>query len=85
MRTFVHAKLRVHETVAVGANLHCLIYNVLTDIIFSVHILLSVNSKISVEDMLNTKGLVALTECQQVGSRLIKAENCKSKNYQRHT
>ena len=26
--------------------------------------------------MLNTKGLVILTECQQVGWRLIKVENC---------
>ena len=25
MRKFVHAKLRVHQTVMVGANLHCLI------------------------------------------------------------
>ena len=62
---FMHAKLSVDETVAMGANLHCLIYNLL--IVFSLHILLSVNSKISAEDMLNTKGLVALTEYQQVG------------------
>ena len=30
--------------------------------------------------MLNTKGLVALTENQQVYWRLIKAENCDNKN-----
>ena len=54
---FMHAKLSVHETGAMGANLHRLIYNLL--IVFSLHILLSVNSKISAEDMLNTKGLVA--------------------------
>ena len=35
--------------------------------------------------MLNTKGLVALSEHQQVGGRLIKVENCSNKNYQRHT
>ena len=81
----MHAKLRVHETVAVGVNLHRLIYNLVIVIIFPLHILLSVNSKTSIEDMLNTKGLVALTEYQQVGSRLIKVENCESKNYQRHT
>ena len=80
----MHAKLRVHETVAVGANLHRLIYNLLI-VVFSVHILLSVKSKISVEDILNSKGLIALTEYQQVGSRLIKIESCRSKNYQRHT
>ena len=61
---FMHAKLSVDETVAMGANLHRLIYNLL--IVFSLHILLSVNSKISAEDMLNTKGLVALTEYEQV-------------------
>ena len=27
VRTFVHAKLRLHKTVTVGANLHRLIYN----------------------------------------------------------
>ena len=36
-------------------------------------------------DMLNRKGLVALTENQQVGWRLVKVENCNNKNYQRHT
>ena len=36
MRTFVHAKLRVHKTVPVGASLHRLIYDVLTDIVFPV-------------------------------------------------
>ena len=35
--------------------------------------------------MLNTKGLVTLTECQQVGWRTIKVENCNNKNYQRQT
>ena len=58
---------RVRETVAVDANLPRLIYNLLIFIVFSLHILLSVNSKISVENMLNTKGLVALNEYQQVG------------------
>ena len=71
----VHAELWVHKTVTVGANLHCLIYNLLIAIIFSLHILL--------KDMLNTKGLVILTEYQQVGWRLVKVENYD--NYdQRH-
>ena len=34
--------------------------------------------------MLNTKSLVALTEYQQLGRRLIKIENYDNKNYQRH-
>ena len=34
--------------------------------------------------MLDTKGLVTLTEYQQVGFRLIKVENSNNKNYQRH-
>ena len=55
----MHAKLCIHETVMVGANLHCLIYNLLIAIVFSLHILL--------KDMLNTKGLAVLTEYQQVG------------------
>ena len=38
----------------------------------------------SVEDMLNTKGLVTLTEYQQAGWRLIKVEKCDNKNDQRH-
>ena len=42
---FVHTKLCVDETVTVGANWHCLIYNLLIAIVFSLHILLSVNSK----------------------------------------
>ena len=37
-------KLGVPETVTVGANLRCLIYNLLIAIIFSLHMLLSVNS-----------------------------------------
>ena len=37
LRTFMHTKLRVHKTVTVGANLHCLIYNVLIDIVFPVY------------------------------------------------
>ena len=35
--------------------------------------------------MLNTKDLVALTEHQQVGWRLITVENWDNKNYKRHT
>ena len=35
--------------------------------------------------MLNTKGLVTLTEYQQVNQRLIEVDNCDNKNYQRHT
>ena len=49
----MHAELRV------GANLHRLVYNLLIAIVFSLHILL--------ENMLNTKYLVVLTEYQQVG------------------
>ena len=55
----IHTELHVHKTVTVGANLHCLIYNLLIAIVFSLHILL--------KDMLNTKGLAILTEYQQVG------------------
>ena len=55
----MHAELRVHKTVSVGANLHRLIHNLLIAIVLFLHILL--------EDMLNMKGLVALTEYRQVG------------------
>ena len=41
----VNAELRVHETVTVAANFHCLVYNLLVGIVFSLHILLSVSSK----------------------------------------
>ena len=34
--------------------------------------------------MLNTKGLVTLTEHQQVGQRLIKVEKWDNKNYKRY-
>ena len=34
MHTFVHARLCVHETVTVGANLHYLTYNLLIAIVF---------------------------------------------------
>ena len=79
---FAYAKLCVHKTVMVGTNLHHLIYNMLIAIVF-LHILLSVNSKKDQSriNMLNTKGLVALTEYQQLG---IKVENCRNKNYQTH-
>ena len=40
--------------------------------------------KISDEDMLNTRGLVPLTDHQKVGWRLIKVENWDNKNYKRH-
>ena len=53
---FVHAKLRVHKTVMMGTNLHCLIYNLLIAIVFSLHLLLSV--------------LVALTEYQTSGLKI---------------
>ena len=53
-RTVVQAELRVHKKVSVGTNLHCLIYNLLIAIIFSIYNLL--------KDMLNTKSLVTLTE-----------------------
>ena len=60
-----HTKLCVHKTVAVRANLHCLIYDLLIVMGFSLHILPSgISKKISGKDMLNTKGLVALTEYQ---------------------
>ena len=64
-----------------GTNLHCLIYNCANFHVFS----LSVNSKkILVEDTLNTKGLVTLTEYQQMGWRLIKVGNWDNKNYKRY-
>ena len=69
--TFVYAKLCVHKTVMVGDNLHRLIYNLLIAIVFSLHLLLSVNSKkIPVEDVLNTKGLVVLTQYQTSGLKI---------------
>ena len=34
-------KIQVDKTVTVGANLHCLIYNVLTDIVFPKHFAIS--------------------------------------------
>ena len=63
----MHAKLSVDKLVMMGPNLHHVIYNLVITIVFSPHIWPSVNSKISVEDMLNTKGLVPLTEYHQVG------------------
>ena len=60
---FVHAKLRVHKTVIMGATLHCLIYNLLIAFVFPYIFYY----QLSVEDMLNTKGLVSLTEYQQMG------------------
>ena len=54
MRTFVHAKLHVHKTVMLGANLHHLIYDLLIVIVLCLspfviichpHILLLVNLK----------------------------------------
>ena len=52
----MHAKLRLHKTVMMGANLYHLIYNLLIAIIFSLHLLLSV--------------LVALTEYQTSGLKI---------------
>ena len=34
--------------------------------------------------MLNTKGLFALTEYQQVDWKLMKVQDCDNKNYQRY-
>ena len=59
----MHAKLRVHKTVTVGANLHRLIYNLLIAIVFSYTFCYQ---SISAEDMLNKMDLVALTGYQQV-------------------
>ena len=73
----MHEKLRVRKTVTMGANLHCLIYSLLIVIVFP--------TLFAIGDVLNTKGLVVLTEYQQVSWRLIKVENCDNKNYQRHT
>ena len=60
----MHAKLSEHKAVTVGANLHHLTYNVLTDIVFHIFLVFlpSVSSIKSHEGMLKTKGLVALTE-----------------------
>ena len=52
----MHAKLRVHKTVMMGANVHRLIYNLLIAIVFSLHLLLSV--------------LVTLTEYQTSGLKI---------------
>ena len=37
----VHVKLRVHKAVTVGANLHCLIYNLLIYIVFPIQFAIS--------------------------------------------
>ena len=66
-RTFVHAKLCVHKTVTMGASLHRLIYDVLTDIVFPVFCHHLTLKKILVKHMLTTKDLGALTEHQLVG------------------
>ena len=58
------AELSVHKTVTLSANLHCLI-KILPS--FSLHILLSVNSKKYQSSICSTEGLFALTEYQQVG------------------
>ena len=52
----MHAKLHVHKTVMMGANVHRLIYNLLIAIVFSLHLLLSV--------------LVTLTEYQTSGLKI---------------
>ena len=39
--TFVHAKFHVRKAVTVGAYLHCLIYNVLIDIVFTIYFAIS--------------------------------------------
>ena len=62
----MHTKLHVHNTVMVGANLHHLFYNCANFHCFSLHILLSVNYYILLSVILNTKGLVTLTEYQQM-------------------
>ena len=60
-----------------SANLHCSIYNLLIAIVFPYVFYYQLTLKnISIEDMLNTKGLVASTDYQQMGWRLIKVENC---------
>ena len=61
----MHAELHVHKTVMVGANFHCLIYNLLIAIIFPTY-LVSIN--------------LSTSEYQQVGRRLIKAENHNNKH-----
>ena len=52
----MHAKLHVHKTVMMGANVHRLIYNLLIAIVFSLHLLVSV--------------LVTLTEYQTSGLKI---------------
>ena len=52
----VHAKLHVHKTAIVCANLHHSVYSLLIAIVFSLHTLLPVNSKkYQFENMLNTE------------------------------
>ena len=63
----MHANLRHYEAVTVGANSHCLTYNLLIEIVFLIYFAISKLYKMSDGDMLKTKGLVALTEHQQVG------------------
>ena len=59
--TFVPTKLGVHKTVTMGVNLHQLIYNLLIGMVFSLHILLAVDSKMYQLRICSTqKGLFTL-------------------------
>ena len=64
--TSLHVILCVYKTVTVVANLHSLIYNLLIAIVFPYTFCYQL-LLISVEDTLNTEGLVALAKYQQVG------------------
>ena len=56
----------MHKTATVGANWQCLIYNLLIVIVFPKYFGISQLEKLSVEDVINLKGLVALTEYQML-------------------
>ena len=72
---FRQAKVCVHEKVAMGANLDHLIYNMLLHIAFSIYLAMNYLQKISEKNRINGKGLVGLTDYQQMSGRLIKIEN----------
>ena len=63
----MHEKLRVHEAVMVGANLHRLIYNLLIAIVFFYEFCYQLTLKNVSRGYAQHKGLVVLIEYQQVG------------------
>lgn len=63
---FRQAKVCVQEKVAIEANLDHLIYNMLIHIAFSIYFAINYLQKISEKNRINGKGLVGLTDYQQM-------------------